>query len=95
MRDEVASQKEEAERLKQEWVDYGRKLAEKDAEQRQKIRNVCGEGSKRVQDMVALAKFEEEEYERELAHRRAELLRERIGCLNWDLARCFSCQLCI
>jgi len=74
VRDDVISQKEEAQRLKSEWVDYGRKLAEKDAEQRRKIRDVCGEGSKRVQDMVAQAKFEEEEYERELSERRAFML---------------------
>ena len=53
VRDDVLSQKEEAQRLKAEWVEYGRKLAEKDAEQRRKIREVCGEGSRRVQDMVA------------------------------------------
>jgi hypothetical protein len=76
VRDDVVSMKEEKERLKSEWVEYGRKLAEKDVEQRRKIRDVCGEGSRRVQDMVAQAKFEEEEYERELAERRAELLQQ-------------------
>ena len=64
VRDDVASQKEEAQRLKAEWVEYGRKLAEKDAEQRRRIREVCGEGSKRVQDVVAQCKYEEEEFEK-------------------------------
>ena len=75
VRDDVASQKEEAQRLKQEWVDYGRKLAEKDAEQRRKIREVCGEGSKRVQDIVAQCKEEEEEFEAYLEQRRAQILK--------------------
>ena len=76
VREDVVSQKGEAQRLRQEWIDYGRKLAEKDAEQKRRIRDVCGEGSKRVQDRVAQAKFEEEEYEAELKNRRAEILRD-------------------
>jgi len=76
VRDDVSSQKSEAERLRSEWVEYGRRLAEKDADQRRRIREVCGEGSKRVQELVAEAKFEEEEFERELADRRADILRE-------------------
>jgi hypothetical protein len=76
VRDDVLSQKEEAMRLKDEWVEYGKRLAEKDAEQRRRIRDVCGESSKRVQELVAEAKFEEEEYERELAERREQILRE-------------------
>ena len=89
VRDDVLSQKEEAQRLKAEWVEYGRKLAEKDAEQRRKIREVCGEGSRRVQDMVAQAKFEEEQYELELAERRAELLaqnREEVARVREETA---------
>ena len=76
VREDVASQKDEAQRLRTEWVEYGRKLAQKDAEQRRRIREVTGENSKLVLDKVAQAKFEEEEYERELATRRQEILRE-------------------
>ena len=76
VRDDVVSQKSEAERLRAEWAEYGRRLAEKDAEQRRRIREVCGESSKRVAELVAEAKFEEEEYERELADRRADILRQ-------------------
>ena len=74
VREDVTSQKSEAQRLRTEWIEYGRKLAEKDQEQKRRIREVCGEGSKRVQDMVAQAKFEEEEFEAELKERREELL---------------------
>lgn len=76
VREDVSSQKGEAHRLRQEWVDYGRKLAEKDADQRRRIREVTGENSKAVQDRVAQAKFEEEEYEAELRERRAEILKD-------------------
>jgi len=75
VRDDVSAQKSEAARLRLEWVDYGRQLAEKRMEQRERIRQVTGEGSKRVQDLVAQAKFEEQEYEAELEERRAEILR--------------------
>lgn len=53
VRDDVSAQKSEAARLRGEWVDYGRKLAEARMEQRERIRQVTGEGSKRVQDLVA------------------------------------------
>jgi hypothetical protein len=77
VRDEIASQRDEAQRLKTEWVEYGRKLAEKDADQRRKIKQVCGEGSQRVQDIVAQQKYEEEEFKQELAEFRAFSLQER------------------
>ena len=48
VREDVSSQKGEALRLRSEWIEYGRKLAEKDAEQRRRIREVCGESSRRV-----------------------------------------------
>ena len=60
-----------------EWVEYGRKLAEKDAEQRRRIREVCGEGGKRVQDVVA--KYEEEEFQGYLEQRREQLLEQPGG----------------
>ena len=77
VREDVSSQKGEAARLRQEWAEYGRRLAQQDGEQRRRIREVCGEGSKRVQDRVAQCKFEEEEYQKEMERRRAEILREK------------------
>jgi hypothetical protein len=76
VRDDIASQNSERARLRSEWVEYGRRLADRDAEQRRRIKDVCGEGSKRVQEMVAQAKWEEEEFERELTERRAQILYE-------------------
>ena len=74
VRDDVLAYKEEAQRLRSEWVEYGRKLSDNSAEQKRRIRDSVGEGSKRVQDLVAACKLEEEEFERELADRRADIL---------------------
>mmetsp|Transcript_14210 Transcript_14210/g.36853 ORF Transcript_14210/g.36853 Transcript_14210/m.36853 type:complete len:334 (+) Transcript_14210:2-1003(+) len=76
VREDVGAQKSEAVRLRAEWIEHGRRLAEKDAEQRKKVRDVTGEGSKRLTDMVAQCKLEEAEYEAELAHRRGQILSE-------------------
>ena len=74
VREDVEAQKSEAIRLRAQWMEHGRRLAGKDAEQRKKIREVTGEDSKRLTDLVAQCKLEEAEYEAELAHRREEIL---------------------
>ena len=76
VREDVDAQRGEAVRLRAEWMEHGRRLAEKDQEQRRKIRDVTGEGSKRLTDLVAQCKLEEAEYEAELAHRRGQILLE-------------------
>lgn len=73
---EVAAQKAAELAQKQAWQAHGRSLAQRDAEQRAKIRNVVGEGSKRVAEMTAKAKQEELDFERELKARRKEILEE-------------------
>ena len=45
---EVMAQKAQEEKQKQEWIAHGKNLAMKDQLQRQKIKQVCGENSKRV-----------------------------------------------
>jgi len=74
IREDVESQKQEMERLRAEWVEHGRRLAEKDQDQRRKIREVCGEGSKRVTELVQQCKLEEAEYEAALVEHRAKIL---------------------
>jgi len=76
VREDVEAQKNETLRLRSEWMEHGRRLAERDQEQRRKIREVTGEGSKRLTDLVAQCKLEEAEYEAELAHRRGQILEE-------------------
>ena len=76
VRDDVEAQKSEALRLRAEWMEHGRRLAEKNQEQRGKVREATGDGCKRLTDLVAQCKLEEAEYEAELAHRRGEILRE-------------------
>jgi hypothetical protein len=66
----------QAEKQKQEWIAHGKNLAMKDQLQRQKIKQVCGENSKRVAEMTAKAKQEELDYERELAGVRQKLLQD-------------------
>lgn len=76
VREDVDVQRNEAERLRAEWMEHGRRLAEKDQEQRRRVRNATGEGSKRVTELVAQCKLEEAEYEAELAHRRGRILKD-------------------
>ena len=76
VRDDVEAQKSESLRLRAEWMEHGRRLAEKNQEQRGKVREATGDGCKRLTDLVAQCKLEEAEYEAELAHRRGEILRE-------------------
>lgn len=76
VKQEVQAQKAQEQKQKQEWVAHGRALAMKDQIQRKKIRDVCGENSKRVAEMTARAKQEELDYERELAGVRKKLLED-------------------
>jgi hypothetical protein len=71
---EVLAQKAQEEKQKAEWIAHGRSLAMRDQIQKKKIRDVVGEGSKRVAEMTAKAKQEELDYERELAGVRQKLL---------------------
>jgi hypothetical protein len=71
---EVMAQKAQEEKQKAEWIAHGRSLAMRDQIQKKKIRDVVGEGSKRVAEMTAKAKQEELDYERELAGVRQKLL---------------------
>jgi len=73
---EVAAQKAQEDKQKQEWIAHGRSLAQRDMIQKKKIRDVVGENSKRVAEMTAKAKQEELDYERELAGVRQKLLQD-------------------
>lgn len=73
---EVAAQKAQEDKQKQEWIAHGRSLAMRDQLQKKKIRDVVGENSKRVAEMTAKAKQEELDYERELAGVRQKLLQD-------------------
>ena len=55
-------------------IEHGRRLRENNLEQRMRIREVCGEGSKRVTELVAQCKLEEEAFEAALAERRREIM---------------------
>ena len=72
----VQAFKMQAEKQKQEWIAHGRQLAMRDQLQKQMIRDVVGENSKRVAEMTAKAKQEELDYERELAGVRQKLLQD-------------------
>jgi hypothetical protein len=74
VREDVTAQKSEAERLRAEWIEHGRRLAQQDADQRRKIREVCGEGSRRVTELVAQCKLEEEMFEAELKAKREAIM---------------------
>ena len=78
VRDQVAAQKAQEEKQKQEWIAHGRNLAMKDQLQRQKIKQVVGENSKRVAEMTAIAKQEELDYERNLREVRDKLKEDNI-----------------
>ena len=67
------------EKQKQEWIAHGKNLAMKDQLQRQKIRQVVGENSKRVAEMTAIAKQEELDYERNLREVRDKLKADNIA----------------
>ena len=72
------AQKAQEEKQKQEWIAHGKNLAMKDQLQRQKIKQVCGENSKRVAEMTAIAKQEELDYERNLREVRDKLKADNI-----------------
>lgn len=76
---EVMAQKAQEEKQKQEWIAHGKNLAMKDQLQRQKIKQVCGENSKRVAEMTAIAKQEELDYERNLREVRDKLKADNIA----------------
>lgn len=76
---EVMAQKAQEEKQKQEWIAHGRNLAMKDQLQRQKIKQVVGENSKRVAEMTAIAKQEELDYERNLREVRDKLKADNIA----------------
>ena len=76
---EVLAQKAQEEKQKQEWIAHGKNLAMKDQLQRQKIKQVCGENSKRVAEMTAIAKQEELDYERNLREVRDKLKADNIA----------------
>lgn len=71
---EVQSQKAQEERQKQEWKAHGRSLAVRAMKQKQRIKDVVGENSKRVAEKTAKAKQEELDYERELVGVRQKLI---------------------
>jgi len=75
----VMAQKAQEEKQKQEWIAHGKNLAMKDQLQRQKIKQVCGENSKRVAEMTAIAKQEELDYERNLREVRDKLRADNIA----------------
>ena len=75
---EVMAQKAQEEKQKQEWIAHGKNLAMKDQLQRQKIKQVVGENSKRVAEMTAIAKQEELDYERNLREVRDKLKEDNI-----------------
>ena len=72
----VQAFKMQAEKQKQEWIAHGRQLAMRDQLQKQMIRDVVGENSKRVAEMTAKAKQAELDYERELAGVRQKMLED-------------------
>ena len=76
---EVMAQKAQEDKQKQEWIAHGKNLAMKDQLQRQKIKQVCGENSKRVAEMTAIAKQEELDYERNLREVRDKLKADNIA----------------
>jgi hypothetical protein len=76
---EVMAQKAQEAKQKQEWIAHGKNLAMKDQLQRQKIRQVVGENSKRVAEMTAIAKQEELDYERNLREVRDKLKNDNIA----------------
>ena len=76
---EVLAQKAQEDKQKQEWIAHGKNLAMKDQLQRQKIKQVCGENSKRVAEMTAIAKQEELDYERNLREVRDKLKADNIA----------------
>jgi len=76
---EVQAQKAQEQKQKQEWIAHGKNLAMKDQLQRQKIKQVCGENSKRVAEMTAIAKQEELDYERNLREVRDKLREDNIA----------------
>merc|ERR1719198_1839155 len=76
---EVQAQKAQEEKQKQEWIAHGKNLAMKDQLQRQKIKQVVGENSKRVAEMTAIAKQEELDYERNLREVRDKLKADNIA----------------
>jgi len=76
---EVQAQKAQEEKQKQEWIAHGKNLAMKDQLQRQKIKAVVGENSKRVAEMTAIAKQEELDYERNLREVRNKLKADNIA----------------
>jgi len=76
---EVKAQKAQEEKQKQEWIAHGKNLALKDQLQRQKIKQVVGENSKRVAEMTAIAKQEELDYERNLREVRDKLKADNIA----------------
>jgi len=79
VKQEVLAQKAQEEKQKQEWIAHGKNLAMKDQLQRQKIKQVCGENSKRVAEMTAIAKQEELDYERNLREVRDKLKQDNIA----------------
>uniref|UniRef100_A0A7S2HSP6 Uncharacterized protein n=1 Tax=Haptolina brevifila TaxID=156173 RepID=A0A7S2HSP6_9EUKA len=73
---EVIAQKAQEQKQKEEWMAHGRTLGARAQMQKQRIRDVVGEGSKRVAEMAAKTKQEELDYERELAGVRSKLLQD-------------------
>jgi len=76
---EVQAQKAQEDKQKEEWIAHGKNLAMKDQLQRQKIKAVVGENSKRVAEMTAIAKQEELDYERNLREVRNKLKADNIA----------------
>ena len=62
----MAAQRVQEEEQQKEWIARGRALSLRDKMQRNKIRDVVGEKSKRIAEMTALVKQEEVDYARNL-----------------------------
>jgi len=76
MKTELTSLREAGAAEKVAWSEHGRSLAQAGAEQRERIRNIRGEGSKTLAEKTALIKREEAEYEAQLARTRSQLLQD-------------------
>ena len=74
VREDLTECRGEKERLKAEWIEHGRRLRVNNTEQRKRIAESVGEGSKRITELVAQCKLEEEAFEAALAERRREVL---------------------
>ena len=73
VRAEAEAQRKEASRLRAEWAEHGRKLAEAHAHARARARESGGSAAAAAAALVAQCKLEEAEYAEELAYRRREL----------------------